>query len=496
MESWNSVINTALLGTEKRSLKETDVDPALAESLTAVSAQTTDREEAFLQSAALVYNLRQCGFLPLHKETVTISIADAEEKSYASMPAHAVLADVLETGSISLLRFWLEQCSGAEKIVLPEVIPTLLNVGMKTKSLQSLVVLCCGKRGEWLQPFNKEWQWDKADSGEELWQTGTLSQRKEFLAQVRQSNPEKARELLQQTWPQESAATKVELLEQLRVNAGDGDKAWLEELSNEKSVKVKEAALAILKTVPNSDVVQRYWYILQQSIRLVTTKGLLGLGAKTTLEIKLAGFDEAIFKTGIQQLPSKANLSEERYILYQLVSFVPPHLWETHFRLEKKKILELFSKDGNAETLLPAIGLAASRFKELDWLRAVIEIDQDRLFGDAFQLLPQKEAEQYALRFLNADVPAAGVMSNLHDFREEWSVDFAKAVLRFTAKNPYQYHRGFYNDMAALLPVPLAGELEKFTPKEEYLRNMWSNQSEYITKLLTLKLQTLKAFCG
>jgi hypothetical protein len=37
-------------------------------------------------------------------------------------------------------------------------------------------------------------------------------------------------------------------------------------------------------------------------------------------------------------------------------------------------------------------------------------------------------------------------------------------------------------------------ELEKCTPPEEHLRTMWSNSSNYIIKLISLKIQTLKAF--
>jgi hypothetical protein len=494
MESWNHVINAALLGTEKRSLKESDVDLALAETVTAISEQTTDREEAFLQTAALVYNFRQCGFLPLHKEAVTIATADAEEKSYASLLAHAVLADVLETDSISLLRFWLEQCSGAGKIVQPEVIPALLNVGVKTKSLQSLVITCCGKRGEWLQQFNEEWQWYKVENGEELWHAGTLSQRKEFLASLRQSDPAKGRELLQQTWSQESAATKLELLELFKMNAGADDVVWLEDVLNEKSVKVKDAALAILKTIPSSTIVQRYWNILQQSIRVVTSKGLLGIGTKAALEVKLAAVDPSIFKTGIEQVSGQKGLPDEIFILQQLIAHVPPHLWETHFGSTKEKIISLFTKEEKYSAFATAIGDAAVRFKEVDWLREITAVDPSYLHVEALTVLPQKEAEAFAEKFLGQNDKAGIVLRNLDRFTNEWSLGFAKAVLRFTAKNPYQYHRGFYNDIAAFLPVPLAGELEKCTPKEEYLRNMWSNQSEYIIKLLTLKLQTLKAF--
>jgi hypothetical protein len=494
MESWNSVINTALLGTEKRSLKAEEVDPAFHEHFTRIQEQAQNKEDAFLQSAALVYNYRQAGFLPLQKETVSIAQAEAEERLFASPFAHVVLTDILDTGSVSLFRFWLEQCSQAERIVQPEFIPVLLQNGTKNKTIAPLMNACCGKRGAWLRQFNEEWKEGETATEEERWQTGTLAQRKEVLAQARQRDPAKGRELVQQTWAQEPAATKVDLLEQLQINAGADDVEWLEEIQAEKSVKVKEAALQVLKRIPTSPIVQQYWHILKASIKLVKSKGLLGITTKSSLEINLAPVDPSVFKTGIQQLSSDAKVKDNDFILYQLIAAVPPHFWEAHFNLEKEKVLALFTKDERAEALFPALGLAASRFKEIDWLQAVMEIDRIRLYSDAFELLPQKEAEAYGLRFLDKDLSANSVMSNIHHFKKEWSVEFAKGILCYTAKNPYQFHHGFYNELAAVLPGSVTGVLEKCTPKEEHLRPAWSNMSDHIIRLITLKQQTIEAF--
>ena len=494
MESWNSVINTALLGTEKRSLKAEEVDPAFAEGIALIQEKTDNREDVFLQSAALVYNYRQCGFLPLQKESVTIAQAEAEEKTCASPLAHLVLMDILETGAGSLLYFWLEQCNRAGQIVQPDLIPLLLGASTKNKSLEPLVDACCGRRGAWLRQFNEEWKKGETATEEELWQTGTLAQRKAVLGNIRKQDPAKARELLQQTWPDEAAATKAELLEAMLGNAGDDDVPWLEDLLDEKSVKVKDAALQVLKSIPGSAVVQRYWNVLRQSVSLNTSKGLLGIGSKTTLDVKLAPADPAIFKTGIQQLSSEAKTADEDFILYQLAAAVPPRLWESHFEKERKDIVALFAKHEKGKALLPALAKAAAHFGDKEWMRAVIEVDGDNLHEDAFGLLPQKEAEAYAVLFLPDKTRAGKVIQNVHFFGEEWSPEFAKGVLCYMARSAYQFNRGYFNELAAVLPIAITKELEGCAPKEEYLRTAWNNVSEHITKLLALKQQTIKAF--
>jgi hypothetical protein len=173
---------------------------------------------------------------------------------------------------------------------------------------------------------------------------------------------------------------------------------------------------------------------------------------------------------------------------------VPPRLWEEHFNMEREKIVALFLKDEKGKALIPAFLQASSQFRDVEWLRVIIVADKENLHEEVFGLLPQKEAEAYAIRFL-ADVTTAGkVVQHIDVFTEEWSTEFARTVLRHMAKNPHQFHRGNFNELAYVLPISITGELETCAPKEEYLRSMWSNLSDHITKLVTLKRQTVEAF--
>lgn len=350
----------------------------------------------------------------------------------------------------------------------------------------------CGRRGEWLAGFNKEWQWGEAGSEKERWQTGSLPQRKSVLAQIRKTSPATAREMLQQTWPQEAAAAKAELLEEMHTNLSDEDLPWLQEVATEKSTKVKAVAEKLLGALPSSTLVQRYQAAVKQSIRLVSSKGIPAIGAKTSLEVKLSGEARDIFKASAEEEKDK-KVSEEGFILKQLIGRVPPRFWEDHFSVDRKKVIALFAAEEKYSPYTAALAKAAIRFQDLDWLRDVLATDET-FHEAALEVLPQGEAEGYALRFMTDEKAAGQVLQQIDVFTGEWSLAFAKAVTRFTAANPYQYHKGFYNNAAAALPVLLVAELEKCTPKEEHLRTMWSNLSEHITQLLTLKLQTLKAF--
>lgn len=492
MESWNHIINTALLGTEKRVLKKEDVGE-VAEHLDAITA-ASNKEEAFLQTAALVYNFRQCGYAPMHKEGISLSQAEKEEKPYANELAHRVLYDILETGSNSLFYFWLKQCAQAGKIVQPEIISVLLDKGMTNKSIRSLVYDCCGKRGAWLLQFNPGWKYVDTSTDEELWQTGALEQRKNILAETRTSDPEKARELLKQTWPQENATSKTELLQQIRVNASEKDLSFLEEALNEKSVKVKEAAIDILKLIPESSVVQLYWKHLQPSIELKKEKTLLGFSSKTVIQfLPVNEPDEFIYKTGVEKLSNDKNISDDNFLLYQLLAAIPPSYLEQRTGLTKEEVIRSIQNSLNGRYFISALAKAAIQFNDLDWLRSILALQDQPFYADALKVLPQKEAEQYAIENWQDD-NADQVIQTLSGFENEWGQGLAKAILKFTARNPYQYHRGFYNEMVHLLPLSIVEELETCTPQEVHVGTMWGNPSEHITQLLTLKSQTVKAF--
>ncbi|HVG16137.1 MAG TPA: DUF5691 domain-containing protein, partial [Chitinophagaceae bacterium] len=237
MESWNQIINTALLGTDKRELKKESLPSELWVAYDWITQNTASKEEHFLQSAALLFNYRQCGVLPLRKEDVSIAVADKEEKQYASPFSHGVLFDIIETGSLSLLQLWLEQCVSKNKIVQPEHIPLLLDTALKQKVLQSFIRTCCGNRGVWLAQFNEAWKYVQEPGEEDVWQTGTLVQRKSLLAKIREIDAAKGRQMLEQVWAQENAASKTEFVQQLYVNANADDVPWLETVLIDKSVK-------------------------------------------------------------------------------------------------------------------------------------------------------------------------------------------------------------------------------------------------------------------
>lgn len=493
MKAWEYVINTAMLGTDKQMPGKAELPDEIAAIATLIDAlESSDKEAKFLQKAAVIYNYRQSGFTPVEQKDLPVNIAPDEVKPYCSTAAAKVLNDILNDDNTTLLELWLGLCNDNGKLFLPDVLPVLLDLGLKHKSIQALVTACSGNRGLWLSKLNPAWDYFTTLPDEEIWQTGKPEERVALLKKLRATNPDTAREWLMQTWPQEPAAAKVELLKTLYINLSAADLPWLESVQTEKGQKVKDEVLNLLKHIPGSSILKRYEDILRQSVILKKEKALFGMMNKTVIQQKLSGeIDESIFKSGIEKLsgPAQKNMTDESFIIYQLVELVPPSFWETQFDATPGQVVGYFEK--YADTLTGALGNAVSRFKFNDWMPLFLDQD-DKLFSDYVNVLPVARRDKYLLKFFKSN--ANYVIGDALRCTQEWGAELAFAVISEMANDPYQYNRAALSRHINLIPVAVLPQLDRIAPGNTNLQNAWEKNRDHLIKLLGLKQQTLKAF--
>ncbi len=493
MKFWNNIIQTAMLGTNRKDVGEDEFPAEMVDVIQLINAnQKIDAEEKFLQKIAIAFNYRQCGVAPDHQPDAGLSLAPAEEKDYCNANAVQALKEILFEDSIGLLKIWLQLCVRKKQIIIPGLIPTLLDKSLQHKHIKSLVQQCIGKRGAWVSQFNKDWNFAKEANAEELWQTGTPAERKNVLQQLRSSDAAQAREWLQATWAVENANMKTDLLGAFSINLSNDDVHWLETLLNEKSQKVKDQALQLLKQIPASAIVQKYQQFLTQAVTVKKERALLGLSSKTLLDFKLPdAVDENIFKSGIEKLSNRKEFNDDEFMIFQVMQFVPPVFWEKHFLITPAEIIQLFQKEDTTKKFIPAIVIATVQFRDVNWANALMKNSQI-FYLDIVPLLPLQEQEFYSNKFFTGNEESITRYSLQRE--EEWSTELTKNIFRYTAGNYYNYNRSFYNQHIHLIPVQAVALLEKCTPREEHLRDSWSKMSEYIIKLITLKIQTIRAF--
>lgn len=497
MEFWNNIIHSAMIGTGKKTIGVEELPADLAEAATLVNEQTTtDKETKFLQLAALAFNYRQSGILPLKKEGLGLAPCPAEEKPFCSDVAMQTLKNILAEENNNLLELWMQNCSAKNQIVQPGLLPAILSAGVQQKSIQPLITDCCGRRGEWLSRFNEAWNFSSNQTIEERWQNGTLEQRKAVLKDLHNAEPAKAREWLQQTWAQEDAATKIALLEMLTETISQDDLPFLESLSAEKSKKVREEVNNLLKLIPGSAIVKKYEEILKQTVSLRKEKALLGLSSKINLHFQLpAQIDENIFKEGVEKLSSTKEYTDDEYIIFQLIRYVPPAFWEQHLNESFQHVIAHFQREAVGKKLFPAIVLALKHFN--DHQRAITVMQYSETFYlHIIPLLPWQQQDFYCNKFFTNH--ADSVIGYASQMKAEWSMEFTLKVFSYIIEKPYDYTRSlyytrhFYDRIIHLLPAKI--DLARFTPPDDNSKAAWSKTGDYVTKLINLKAQTINAF--
>jgi hypothetical protein len=376
-------------------------------------------------------------------------------------------------------------------------VPELLDMATRRKELRKSIFAVCGKRGEWLSKVNPDWDLFAAgNDADSVWQNGSPEERKNLLRELRLSNASKAIGVLQTTWESEGANEKAAFLEILKTNLSGDDLFWLQSLK-EKSQKVNSVLQELLKAIPSSTIVQQYWTIVKEAVMLKSGKALLGMINKTIVDVnENLSVPDLIFKTGIEKLSSNKSVSDNQHILIQLISSVPPSLWNAHFKDNNQAVIALFQKEKKSAIYLPAVALAAIRFSDVQWVKDLIDHGDSDIMDSSIALLiralPETERKTYLLKYIT-EKPNE-IVQLVSEHNGEWSIDLAREVLKVTAKEVYAYNRTFYKAAVPLIPVGILSELDSFIPSEEQKKPYWKTQSDELTRLLEIKKQIIQSF--
>ncbi|MFC4233137.1 DUF5691 domain-containing protein [Parasediminibacterium paludis] len=492
MDAWQQIIQTALIGTDKQPMSTNDMDENLLPAIHAITSNTDiDKEEQFLQIATVVEQYTFCGTEPIVRTDSSLPICEAETQAYCSNNATNVLKEILYEASNSLLTMWLQLCASKQQIIVPVLLPDVLEKLVQEKHLRPYIS-CLGKRGAWLSQFNSAWQFATDTSVEELWQRGCANERKSVLQSLRTTNATQARAWLQETWPQENAASKLILLEAFATHLSESDVPWLESLINEKSSKVKAAVLKLLQQIPGSTIVQQYTRFLQQSLLLKKEKTMFGLSSKQVLEIAVPSeIALQMVELGLENLSHQKRFTDDEWMVFQLIEHIPPSELEQHLQLQPQNIIQLLQKEEVTKQFIAAVVTATVGFSSKAWAIALMQFSTV-FYLDILPLIPLQQQEFYSKQFFKGHEQS--IIQYAANSAVEWSPELTHLILQYTAANPYNYNKSFYNLHIHLIPTQAITILDSCTPTEGYASNYWRNIQPYIEKLLTLKQQTIQSF--
>jgi hypothetical protein len=143
--------------------------------------------------------------------------------------------------------------------VPPDFLPLLLDAGKKGKKLRPLILPILGNLGQWLASQNRRWEYglgakiadvDLANI-QEIWATGSRSERSAALSQWRELQPVESRQALEASWKTEKADDRAAWLEILQIGLSLEDEEFLEVALADRSEPVRHQAAHLLNQIPS-----------------------------------------------------------------------------------------------------------------------------------------------------------------------------------------------------------------------------------------------------
>ncbi|PBQ32678.1 hypothetical protein CNR22_13145 [Sphingobacteriaceae bacterium] len=481
---WEEILHTAIIGTEKKQVN-TAVLPEEFISMVGQLKLRGDKESQFLALTSLVRGYRKGSFQVSKASVPNLPPCPAEHKSYINSQTLASLQAVLGEENNSLLFWWLLFCTKNNLVVNPEYIPTLMKIAEINTELRDMILACCGKRGEWLATFNSKWNFSKQESISDQFDRGRPEERKKAFTLWRLIAADEAREALIKTWKEEQAATKADFLALLENNLNTADESFLKDVLKEKSQKVKDVALKLLKQLPTSFVVKEIWDFVSPLVTIKKESSMLGLVSKESIHINLSFEIPLQFRSyGISHIDANKLYSEKEFTMSQMMGMIPLFFWEHHFQMKAAQILDLFHKKTNTEKFISSFASAANTFKNVEWA-LILYTKYKKLCLDVVDQFERPLQEEVALEVWGNQT--LDFYTLLPGKEKEWSEQFVLSLLLKTSQDPYRYGRNFYKNIVHHIPVSILSKLDALEQPDFTKKDYHDSIISDLKKMLSIK---------
>lgn len=368
MRGWDSLVSSALLGTDRRPPRFEDLPPAIRDRLT--------EDAELLDAAALATLYRRAGRLPL-RGIEPLPPADGEDRPLPRPNAIRRLTAMLAGFQTPALGEWLRIAADKGWGIPPEHLPALADYARGRPEYRPLVVRAAGRRAAWLANLNPEWRFlhQAVTEDPEVWTHGNAVQRRSWFRALRQRDPAAALDALREVWPTEPATARTEFLTELMPHLGPADEEFLEAALDDRSKEVRRAAARLLARVPGSQYAGRM--AERVASHLTVAQGVVAVSLPHRVT-------KAMERDGIDPQPHP-GLGRRAWWFKQLVAAAPLP--------ESTDLLRLPVEGVAPEVLQGAWAEAAVRERNADWARALLWHDAatDNRTAELLRVLPEDE---------------------------------------------------------------------------------------------------------
>lgn len=313
----------------------------------------------------------ETGFLPNFK--MAENLTEAPEESLAFYKdENGFLSSLLKSDAPILFQILFDAIFQKGLLCTPTLLPKILNIGIKEKTLQGQIALISGERGKWLAKQNAAWEYVLNNSltmEQEIWEMGTEEQRASYFKRLRKDDPQKAREILKNEFNTLSAKERETLLNVFALNLSGQDEEFITQALTDRSKEVRNIAKRLLVSLPESAYRNKIIKIAQEYVVI----------EKSFLRSKLSIEAPEVFKEewkllGLEKVSSNKSIKmgERAGWLYQILSLLPLEWWTEYNQMSAEDILKWVRKSDWKQPALLAIGEVITQQKNTQWLYSVL----------------------------------------------------------------------------------------------------------------------------
>lgn len=426
MNALSTLATHSLLGTDRRAPQPSDHEGPVGDVLRSLAPTTP--EKALLQSAGILGTCHLAGWKPPQVEqTATPCPADTRSQDLPES-LKACLSGIFTDGPVRLQAETFIRITQAGYCLPYRWLAKALDCGRGNKALRPLLLPALGSRGTWLAAQNEAWAYAAGGSEESLdpqvWEHGSLEQRKLYLTRLRELDAAQARNLVITAFTTEAARERSAFMDCLTTNLSSEDEDLLESSLKDKSKEVRQTAAELLSTLPESRYAQRMIARLQPCL---TMEKKFLRGTVITLEPPAAfGAD---WKNDLleEAKPKHSQLGERAWWLFQIVRATPLTWWEKQTSLSPSELLAWAQKTDWKDALLQGWAAAQALQKQVAWAEAFLSVNlppNSTLHPhDLLVTLPLPLREKHFLRLFESALKGQSACSLLDRFLASWPLD-------------------------------------------------------------------------
>lgn len=497
--SWQEIVSSATLGTERANVALPPAPGQLGELLDQMDASNPERYLLGVSAAIALY--RKAGQVPSIKKTLPQPACEPDELPRCSPAAASRLATVLSGKYGTLLPEWLMLADKNGKRVPEELLPELLEWGTANPDQVDLILPVIGRRGIWLAALNPAWVVihtarlavsAQDDQLEESWQTGDRKSRRVLLRLLRAKTAASGRKLVASTWGEESADDRAAFLATFETNLSMQDEPFLEAALDDRSKEVRQTAARLLARLPQSRLVARITRRVQPLLRLEAGRWPLRRARFEVIFPETC--DAELIRDGVEAKPPRGKtIGEKTWWLLQMLEIVPPSFWGQAWNKPADELLDIAAQGDWRELLHEAWFTATMRHRQVEWAESFLRQYPWRTL--LLEVFEPNRREPFIQALIQSQLRDGMAMAL--GYHHAWSQALTRLVIsnlrRYYLSDPgthfYSHLRQVFLEIGLHMHPELLPDAERMLKGKEDEHSAWEQAVQSLLQLLDFRRQ-------